>query len=373
MARVYIESVTPRNLEKKIEAIFSAHDLGMRGKTVLVKPNMLGPFPGDSGVITHPEVISAVVKSCLARGAEVMVGDNPGGVSKGTAAVGEATGLAAASRGCFIPINRRVKRVKLPSNRISEVLISAIVLEVDLIINVPVFKTHVLTGLTGAIKNTFGYVAGAYKSKMHLKAPSGKLFAALLCDLFAIRPPDFHIVDALTAMEGNGPSFGRVRKLGKIIAGADPVAVDATIARMMGFNPAELPLLRIAARRGFGTLKAEEIEYVGETPVVIPDFELPLSFQPRQPKKGEKGGRTSRATSPEEQTEAAIIVRRSTLKPFLAHPDLCVRCGECAVNCPPRAIKLKPYPRIGRGCISCFCCVELCPKGALEVNESRGQ
>ena len=116
MARFYIESVTPRNLDKKIEAIFSAHDLGMRGKTVLVKPNMLGPFPGDSGVITHPEVISAVVKSCLARGAEVMVGDNPGGVSKGTAAVGEATGLAAASHGCFIPINRRVKRVKLPSN-----------------------------------------------------------------------------------------------------------------------------------------------------------------------------------------------------------------------------------------------------------------
>ena len=110
----------------------------MRGKTVLVKPNMLGPFPVTPGDYP-PGGNQRRRKSCLARGAEVMVGDNPGGVSKGTA-VGEATGLAAASRGCFIPINRRVKRVKLPSNRISEVLISAIVLEVDLIINVPVFK-----------------------------------------------------------------------------------------------------------------------------------------------------------------------------------------------------------------------------------------
>jgi uncharacterized protein (DUF362 family)/NAD-dependent dihydropyrimidine dehydrogenase PreA subunit len=361
--KVYIYDVNEHNLAEKIEAVFAAVNLAMKGKTVLVKPNMLGPFAGDSGVITHPEVVSAVVKSCLSRGATVKVGDNPGGVRKGTVETGEATGLAAASHGCFVPINERVDEISLDSEFAEKVLISSLVREVDLIVNVPVFKTHILTGLTGAIKNTYGYVAGAYKSKLHLQAPTRRRMATLICDLFAIRPPDLNIVDGLTAMEGNGPSHGSIRKLGKIIAGADAVAVDAAVARMMGFNPADLHLLRIAAERGYGTIDEAEIEYVGEVPAAIPGFQIPVTYWPR-----EEALKAIQALPNQALPGADLIVRRSTLAPHLAWPEKCDRCGDCAANCPPQVIGLNPYPEIGRGCISCFCCVELCPNGALEVD-----
>jgi uncharacterized protein (DUF362 family)/NAD-dependent dihydropyrimidine dehydrogenase PreA subunit len=363
MAQVYIYSVDGQNLAETIEAIFASVNLEMRGKTVLVKPNMLGPYKPDSGVITHPAVLSAVVKSCLARGAAVKVGDNPGGVKKGTVEVGRVTGLAEASHGCFVPINERVEEIALESEFADRVLISSLVREVDLVINVPVCKTHILTGLTGAIKNTYGYVAGAYKSKLHLQAPTRRRMATLICDLFALRPPDLNIVDALTVMEGNGPSHGRLRDYGKIIAGTDAVAVDATLARIMGLDPAGLHMLRIAAERGYGTLGEEEIEYIGELPAAIPGFQVPITYLPEEQAKQELAKLPGR-----ELPGTQAIIYRSTLTPGLTRPDICDRCGDCAANCPPRVIELNPYPEIGRGCISCFCCVELCPNGALEVD-----
>lgn len=321
----------------------------LEGKVVLVKPNILAPFPPEKGVTTRPAVVEAVVRAALARGAEVMVGDNPGGVDRSSYQTALAAGIVDASLGCFRNLSEQVVEVKTSSRFVSSFLVSRAFLEADYLIDLPCLKTHALTMLTGAVKNMFGMVAGTQKARLHLAAPTRNRFSELLVDLYQVRPPDLVIMDALWAMEGNGPTHGQLRRLDTILAGTDGVAVDATAARMVGFDPAEIRHLVVAAERGLGQIAADRIEVRGPFQVV-PDFRPPAGF----------------TASPEEQ--GRILATMGNLKPVL-RAESCVQCGDCAASCPPRAITLNPYPEVGEGCISCYCCVELCAEGAMEVPE----
>lgn len=352
MARVLIADIDPhRPLDQAVRAVvdraFKLFPLEVEGRRVLVKPNIIGPFPPEAGATTNPVVLGAVVDYLLERGADVVVGDNPGGMERNSVHTARPTGLVDAARGRFVNLSREVVEVPAGSRFTDSFPLSREVLEADLVVNLPCFKTHLLTTLTGCVKNCFGYVAGAAKAALHLKAPSRSRFSELLADLYRIRPPDLNLVDGVLAMEGNGPTHGTPRPLGKILAGYDGVAVDATMARMMGVDPAGLRLFQIAAERGLG--EVDDIEVVGRLEV-IPGFQLPATFP---------------ASSLE---QAAALMAISALRPRV-EPERCSRCGECAANCPPRAIRLDPYPLVGDGCISCFCCAELCREGAMVVPE----
>jgi len=352
MARVLIVDLDlgrplPEVVRAAVRRIFAAFPLEVEGRQVLVKPNILGPFPPERGVTTNPEVVGAIVDYLLEGGATVMVGDNPGGLAKNSWHTALVTGLVDASRGCFVNLSQEVVNVPAHSRFTESFPISRAVLEADLVVNVPCFKTHLLTTLTGCVKNCFGYVAGGAKAALHLKAPTRNRFSELLLDLYTIRPPDLHILDGVLAMEGNGPTHGTVRPLGKLLAGYDGVAVDATMARLMGVDPTQLRLFQLAAERGLGKVAADEIAVEGHLEPIA-DFRLPTSFQ----------------SSPHDQADA--LMKISTLRPRVS-VERCSRCGQCASSCPPQVLKLDPYPVVGEGCISCFCCVELCPEGAMEV------
>lgn len=353
MSRVIIADVRG-DLDDRVEYVFEQLAPDLAGRQVLVKPNIMTSTPPEAGVTTHPEVVRAVVRAALRREARVMVGDNPGGIDRNSLWTARKCGIYDASEGCFVNLSQEVVEVPANSPYVETLVISRAVLEADYVINLPIMKTHSLTTITGAIKNCYGYIAGSGKAQLHLKAPGHRRFPRMLVDVYAKRPPDLHIMDALTAMEGNGPSHGHVRRLDKILASTDGVALDATVARMIGVDPAQLYFLVVAQERGFGTYQESEIEIDGQLDV-IPDFKLPTTFVASA------------------EARAAIVQEIGSIQPFCSVGN-CDRCRRCEINCPPKAITMTPYPVIDpEKCISCYCCAELCPEGAMEVPEGRPQ
>ncbi|MEW6185570.1 MAG: DUF362 domain-containing protein [Thermodesulfobacteriota bacterium] len=350
------------DLREKIEGIMDAlAPRSLAGQSVLIKPNMVGPSTPEWGHTTHPDIVRAVVQSCRDRGAKVMVGDNPGGISHNSRNVARITGILEAAGDCFTSLAERVVEKKGAISGLP-LVVSKAVLEADYLINLPKFKTHLQMIISGAIKNTFGYVAGACKARLHLEAANRKRFAGVVCDIFALRPPDLNLMDALTAIEGNGPCHGgHLRTVNKILASSDALALDSVMARMMGVSPDELFIQKEAAARGLGNLAEEDIEIIG-TLTPIKDFKMPVTFRRELMTDGDVQG--LRDLYP-----ADMMNTRIGIKP-LQDPEKCILCGECAANCPAGALTVEPDFFIDDSCIACFCCVELCTRGALGVPEN---
>jgi len=152
-------------------------------------------------------------------------------------------------------------------------------------------------------------------------------------------------------MDGqNGPSGGRVLSVGKLLAARNPVALDVVMAAMAGASADTIPTCRVAAERGLGPARVEDIELVGDYKPIA-GFRLP----------------SVRMASGLVGAAAAIAYPLIQRRPVL-DKKLCTRCRRCADNCPVKAVAMKPFPVIDRRkCIMCYCCAELCPEKAMTV------
>jgi len=333
--------------------VFEAFPLDLAGKSVLVKPNILSGYAPEKAVTTHPALVRAVVEKLRGAGARVMVGDNPGlhgyGRSEKAARI---AGISQAAGDSFINLGGRPVRRAVSSRVIDHVMIASEVLSADLVINLPKLKTHGLTYFTGAVKNTFGYVVGGDKMRVHADAPTPAKFAEALVDIFSIRPPDLTIMDAVFAMEGNGPSSGAPRFVGKILAGTNAVSLDAAAVTLVGKKPARIPHLRIAAQKGLGSINMADIDI--NAPIVpVAGFKMPITFLP-----GIMGVVLNR-----------ILSRRMNCTPEVV-AAVCKQCGICVNHCPVNAMTMAEgeFPRADRAaCIHCYCCQEMCPEHAIEL------
>ncbi len=339
-------------------AAVEASGLEVAGKSVLLKPNMLGGWKPEAGVTTHPSLVRAMRLALEERGARVQVGDNPGVAGYGAIErCGKRSGLAEAAGDGWLNMARDWERVDLHSRFGDSTIVSRAVLEADLLVSLPKFKTHMGTVFTGAIKNSFGFIVGAEKARMHTLAPRPSDFGELLLDIYGLRPPDLVVIDAGTVMEGNGPSNGSLRQVGKLLAGTDGVAVDALAAHMMGVDPNRIPALRAADSRGLGPLELEALQVTGSFEV-IPHFKLPMSLA-----SSRLGGLL--------QYPGFSFISRPRLK---ADPERCNGCGTCSKHCPVNAIEMGKRPIFNRSaCIGCYCCYELCPEQALKPRSLFGQ
>jgi ferredoxin len=230
--------------------------------------------------------------------------------------------------------------------------ISRDVIENESIINLPKMKTHGLTMYTGAIKNLFGTICGADKTRIHALGASIGGFSQCLVDLFSFLKPKIKltIMDAIIAMEGRGPGVaGKPVEMNLILASADVVALDAVAFRLMGHNPKKVPAIKLAAEQGLGQIKQEEIEIVGEKIAKHKKkFKLPFS------------------------AAIARIPFARFSKIILSVPKYrggCTNCQTCVKACPKSVITIvknkkgEPEPQIDySGCISCFTCSEVCPE-----------
>jgi uncharacterized protein (DUF362 family) len=152
------------------------------------------------------------------------------------------------------------------------------VIEADYVINIPVLKTHRGTLISGCLKNIgIGCAVREEKKRIHrLGLDRG------IVDVYSLVKPGFHIVDAIVALEGDGPNFppGKPKPVNLVIAGKDGVAVDVICCKIMGIDPERVEHLRLAYQKGLGKMELDEIEIAGlKLEDVVSDFELPSTFQ----------------------------------------------------------------------------------------------
>ncbi len=334
------------------------------GERIVLKPNLLVGAAPDDCVTTHPAVFEAVARRVLEAGATVTYGDSPGFGSPGGAArkagiaqVAERLGVALADftdgRNLSFPAGTVVKGFFLANG----------VIEADGLISLPKFKTHGLTRITGAVKNQFGCIVGMRKGEFHARMPDLERFCAMLVDLNRLIAPRLVVTDAIIAMEGNGPRSGDPRHVGAIIASSDPVAVDATLARIATLDPALVGTITAGERLGLGT--ASDVTYVGDPleAFVVADFRVNRSAAPTA-SIGRSGD---------------WFLKRFLIPKPVIREDRCTACGTCVTVCPvtPKAVDWAPGlgpadrrpPRHDHTrCIRCYCCQEMCPERAIEVD-----
>jgi uncharacterized protein (DUF362 family)/ferredoxin len=354
----YAEQEVEAALERSLDALGGMERFVHRGESIVVKPNLLVGRAPDRAVTTHPSVFRAVAKSLLRAGARVSYGDSPGfGRAEGAAA---RAGIAEAARELSIPIAEfgTGEAVSFPDGRlIKQFTLARGVLYADGLVSIAKLKTHGLTRITGAIKNQFGCIPGPLKAEFHARLPNAALFSQMLVDLNLLLRPRLFVIDGIVAMEGNGPQSGHPRSMNVLLLSDDPVALDATICRLVNLDPHLVPTIGYGEAFGLGS--AALIDLVGDPlePLIAPDFDVDRSLRPAVDHHG--GVR---------RVARCLVVPRPVIR-----AAACTRCGTCVRVCPvtPKAVEFvddgsPPVHRYDR-CIRCYCCQELCPEGAIEI------
>jgi uncharacterized protein (DUF362 family) len=260
------ESYSP-NLEAILDSGLELFHLDVQGKTVLLKPNLVDYIPG-SHINTHPLLVAAAAECFRRLGAKsVLVGEGPGH-QRDTQLVLLESGFARELRQLkvpFVDLNRDElvpTRMLASYSGMKQLWLPRTVLEADFLVSIPKVKTHHWSAVTLSMKNMFGVVPGAKygwpKNILHWKGIQESIL-----DVCATVPVHFVIADAIVAMEGNGPLHGLPRPLNRIVLADDPVAADATCARLMGLDPAGITHIRIGAQF-LGNASVERIDQLAE-------------------------------------------------------------------------------------------------------------
>lgn len=257
-----------------------------KGDKVLIKPNMIAPRPADSAVQTDPAVIIELAKILLDFGAKPFVADSPAWAN--AAACAEALDILEPLRKLGVPVRQLRKPVKRTLEHSgTKIGISSVAIEADKIINLPKLKTHQQLVMTIAVKNIFGCVSGKAKAIWHYrKGATFDKFCTMLIDIYKLLAPVLTIIDAVVVMEGPGPIRGNPKKLGYIVASADPMAAEVITCDLIGLLPQQLPLIMTAEKIGFGCTNRQNIQIVGDSPTdsapvrLVPAELTPLRFTP---------------------------------------------------------------------------------------------
>lgn len=340
-------------VRKAVDLLGGISNYVKKGEKILLKPNVLSARPPESGVNTHPEVLRAVARLVKEAGAEVIVGDSPGGFYfKESDSTYEAAGI---KRVCEEENLRLVPFDK--ADNVNDIPLAAVAREVDGMISLPKMKTHDLTTITGAVKNSYGLAVGLYKAACHFKAPQPREFAKYVVNVFECAVPRLVVMDGVVAMEGDGPAAGRLREAGLVLASNDCVACDAVFAALVGLPPLSIETTEEAYKRKLGEADLSKIKVLGIDlkEARLHNFKLPkTSILLKVPKP-----------------VLRLLVGKIKFWPVIDDAT-CVKCQICAKSCPAGCITVTEegssidYKR----CVNCFCCFELCPHNAVSIKRS---
>ncbi len=355
MHRVMIHPATYENCRQAVERAFELFPSDITGRKVVIKPNVLRTSKANEHIVTNPAVLRAVIDVVETQGpAEIVVGDNPGLFNYGDNENSfEQTGLMEAAKGYYKNFGDTSQHLDFNPGYMKRIGVSTEIMEADVLISLPKFKTHGLTVMTGAIKNSYGILPGGQKARLHKLAGTPERFHELVAEVFRLRVPDMFIMDAVVGMEGNGPASPDLREIGLLLAADNGVAMDAVVARMMGLEPARLRFLQKAKELGLGDFDEGAIEIVGKMEV-LPDFKVPPL-----------GGEAIAANAQIQE----MMQAKSQVRPT-ADRELCTGCQACVDQCPVEALSMKEEVPVveEETCIACFCCQEICPEKAIRLN-----
>lgn len=354
-------------LNRLLETVCGA-DFVNKGMRIVIKANLVSAMKPDEAATTHPTLISALCDILTERGAEVVVGDSPGGLynSVFVGRVYNVTGMREAEEhGARLNRDFSELTAEFPEGRVlKNFTYTGYLKDADLIINFAKLKSHGMMGMSCAAKNMFGAIPGIIKPEYHFRFPKYEDFADMIVDLDEYFHPEISIADAVVGMEGNGPTAGTPCKMGFLLASHSPHTLDMLAAHLIGFTREELPILEAAHRRGMIPDTVEELNVIGSHDgLFVKNFERVVERRSLE-FSGDGKSSLKRFFS----RIAAAILRTS---PKLV-PKMCVGCGVCAGICPAKAIVIKKRKaKIDRKkCIRCFCCQEFCPKSALKVRRT---
>ncbi|MBN1766591.1 MAG: DUF362 domain-containing protein, partial [Sedimentisphaerales bacterium] len=238
-----------------------------RGKKVLLKPNAGRDVEPQKGITTHPQVVAAAIDAFQAAGADVAVGESPITGVKTLDAL-DRCGIKAVAdeRNCpLIDMDaRRYSPLRIPDGVAIDILkLCREVLEYDIIVSIPVMKTHMHTGVTLSVKNMKGCLWRRSKVDLHMvpEMPDHKerTLNIAIADMSSVLRPHLSIIDGTIGMEGLGPSAGTPVELGVVIIGVEPFATDAVACELMGISAGDIPHLRLASERGYGIIDLDKI------------------------------------------------------------------------------------------------------------------
>jgi len=335
------------------------------GQRIMLKPNLLRAARPEKSVTTHPSVVAAMGK--IAREITTHIGlvESPGAGyaydKKALEKTYQTCGMrdAANEAGIDLSYDTSFETVSFPAGKlVKQFSIITPIRTCDGYINLCKLKTHGLTFMTGAIKNIFGVIPGRTKTGYHGTLTSRELFAGMLLDLAALAPPLLTIMDAVIGMEGEGPSGGRPRQIGLLMASDDPLALDIVASEIMGVPQERNPLLIEAKKRNMHPSSIEDVDVIGvaKERLRIEGFRLPSSLT-------KEGTRLSALFGP-------IAKAFFTVDPRIIKAE-CVACEACKNACPRGAIAVHRVAEIDKKkCIRCYCCHEMCGYNAIELHRS---
>ncbi len=355
----YDEEEVRKAVLRSLELIGGIGKFVKRGDRVLVKPNLLYGKAPEKAVTTHPAIVKAVLGIVQDAGGKPFIGDSPGfGSLKKTA---EKAGIrrAADEMNCpLLEFDQPVPPTQGRTRIFKQLEIDQKVLDSDVVINLPKWKTHAQVLLTLGVKNLFGCVPGRRKPLLHLQAGENRaLFAEMLLDVYRVIRPQLTILDGIVGMEGNGPGTGDSIPIGLLLASDDALSLDQVVCDLVGLPRRALPTNRAAFEHGMGR---DPIRIMGETveSARLSQFRLPDLTGPDWRLPG--------------------LLKKALKNAFSARPEIdderCEGCRRCEEICPPKALKGRKetlFFDYGR-CIRCFCCLEVCPAGAISVAQGWG-
>ena len=344
------------------------------GKRVVIKPNLLSASAPEKSVVTHPEFFRAALRIVRDHGGAPVLCESPGFQPLSKVMKKAGYDRVVEEEGCEVADPRQTAVLFSDGlSRFKRFEISSAVFDADLIVNLPKFKTHGLTTITGAVKNLFGLIYGLNKSKWHLKAPSKEEFSDFLLDYYSAllrgfeKPKVFiHLMDAIVGLEGEGPGVaGTPRKIGALLAGQDAVSVDAVATRVVGLPVKEVLTVTLGEKRGIGTGALERIEIQGAGLD---------SLRVRDYVSSKASGRTPVSAWP---LSTKLFKDLLVEKPVPSR-ERCTLCYQCKAICPGGAISESrgdsgipcyDYDK----CIRCYCCMEICPEAAIGLKRGKLQ
>lgn len=349
---------------KAMEALDIAKDIHP-GLKVAIKPNLIMAKSPEFPVTTHPLVIKAVARWLHEHGVEdIVLAESAGGLynAEYMKNIYRACGVKQLEPEITLNMDFSAKTVNCPdgfSNHSFHIITP--VLEADYVINICKLKTHSMTGYSGGIKNLFGTIPGLEKPQMHYLWPDIHDFSRMLLELAQTVNPQLTIIDAVDAMEGNGPTGGTSHPLHMLLAARDFYTQDYFAAKLMQLNPMEIEMIKQAV--DLGLARPDEIELAGDP--------IPENLTPFQVPDTHKLDFTSSFPGFLQKPVAFLAGKLFKSYPQL-NQELCVGCGKCAESCPAHIIKIenKKAKFKKKGCISCFCCQEMCPAKAISVKKA---
>ncbi|MCF7790852.1 MAG: DUF362 domain-containing protein [Victivallales bacterium] len=362
VSALYCDNYNPATVIDKVKkAITASGGLPKKikpGTKVLINPNLLTAKSPENAVTTHPSVIKGLIHYLKSVNiTDITIGDSPAG-SHDWKKLWDITGMSDLARTENVQLLafENTKTVTIDNDLVIPVLKE--IDDFDAVISVPKLKTHLLTKITGAVKNTYGMIPGKAKTHFHGTHPSPRKMSKFIAKLYDTLKPDFVLMDAVESMEGEGPNTGKPVQTGIILAGKDGVAVDAAACSVYGYKPEDILIIKEAAKAGFGIIDSDRIEKTGDAWHTIKALKAKKAF-------------LSDVFYKIPEKLFFIVSYITSCRPKIDSKK-CVKCGKCMEECSQSAIykKNNKYKVKNKKCILCMCCIETCPFKAIKLKRS---